>query len=276
MPLPVSLFRTEREIYFAMAPKSSKKKQIANNFPNIDELSEEGRHIVDFLSVQQEEMFSKFTSLLQEKDVRINQLESDLKSIKSYVKKFEEKCDDVESNDRKNDIIISGGDLPIVSENENSSNVARDVIKKKLNVIVRPTDVVNAYRLGKKPSTQQPDRRNLLVKLSKGDIKQDLYSACRTVKPKNLYINENLIQKRSHILYCLRRIKKEYPDKISGCNSNDMKVFVWVKPPNPNMQDARNSRVTINSFQKLEDFCSDVLGAPLLSIVEDADRFSLL
>ena len=48
-----------------------------------------------------------------------------------------------------------------------------------------------AHRLGPKKNTQGLDKSSIVVKLCRRDTKLDLMKACKTVKPKNIYINES-------------------------------------------------------------------------------------
>ena len=85
-------------------------------------------------------------------------------------------------------------------------------------------------------------------------------TAARRVKSSNLYINESLTPTREAISYALRKAKRAMPDKISGSNSFDGRVYVWVKPPDAA---ARSVRTPINTIEKLKKFCEQTLGRPM-------------
>jgi hypothetical protein len=250
--------------------KQKAKKRSSDSLPTED-LSEEGQSIVDLFNLKLAEVTDRFTELLQEKNERIEKLEREVTTLKSSIGKFEERVDDAESMQRRDDIIISGDDVPCVVDNENCPKVACNLIKEKLQVNIKLSNVMSATRIGKKPPTQKPDKRNLLVKFSDSATKSDLLGACKTVKPKGLFINENLIPKRSNILYCLRQAKKKFHNMISGCSTRDMNVFVWLKPPNPDAEGAKNTRMQVNTYNKLQEFCSKVLKAPLTSFVDESN-----
>ena len=116
-----------------------------------------------------------------------------------------------------------------------------------------------AHRLGKKPATQAPDRRNLIAKFCRRDIKHDLLKACRAMKPPNLFINESLTKTRNTALFGLRQARKKYPKVVAGCGSTDGRVYAWIKPPNSDAENAKNTRICINSRDKFETFCNDTL-----------------
>ena len=70
------------------------------------------------------------------------------------------------------------------------------------------------------------------------------------MKPRNLFISESLTRVRCTALFGLRQAKKKYPDVIAGCGSYDGKVYAWVKPPNANAPNARNTKISVNSKEK--------------------------
>ena len=97
------------------------------------------------------------------------------------------------------------------SNDEDCIKIAGSIIKTKLKIIVKLADIVSVLRIGKKPESQRPDRRNIIVKLRDMEIKIDIIVSCRSKKPNNLFVNENLIPKGSSVLYNLRRAKKKFP-----------------------------------------------------------------
>jgi len=225
----------------------------------MDGLSKEGRAIVNLISVKIDGIRDTFQQLLDERDERIATLESEVSSLKGSLVKFEEQFDDNESLFRKNDIILSGNDIPLVASGEDCSKLACAAIKSKLKVNIKPADIAKAQRIGRPTATQRPDRRNILVKFYRDDMKNDLLIACRQSKPSDFYISENLIPKRSSILYNLRQAKKKYPSIVAGCSSRDMKIYAWIKPNDQNTSNARNSRMMINTLHKWRSFCREVL-----------------
>ena len=119
-------------------------------------------------------------------------------------------------------------------------------------------------------NSQASDTRNIIAIFCRRDTKLDLLSACRRVKPKNLFIIENLTPIRNSCLYGLRQAKKIFPSIVAGCGSTEGKVYAWVKPPNPNTNMVRNTKVMINSVgtvRKFDDFCSKVLKCESKSLV---------
>ena len=237
----------------------------------MQELSEEGRTIVQLLSTKIDDVMNSFMKLLKERDDKIDKLQEEVSTLKSKIEQVEEKMDDSDSQQRRNDVIVSGKVLPVVSEGENCRKLIVGLFKEHVKVNLKMADIIEAHRVGKKPSDPNEDTRNIIVRVSDNEIKHDLITACKSTKPDGFYVNENLIPKRNKFLYVLRQAKKKFPNIIAGCNSIDMKVFVWIKPPN---KDSRNQRMKICSAAKLQEFCDKVLKSSLTSIVGDVEKLN--
>ena len=64
----------------------------------------------------------------------------------------------------------------------NYTQVAKDIVKNKLNVTINPGDISIAYSV-ETQLAHSPDMRKTLVKLSRRDLKVDLIGAVKTMKP---------------------------------------------------------------------------------------------
>ena len=157
-----------------------------------------------------------------------------------------------------NSLIISGNEVPVENNNEDCTQIARNLIKNKLKYSLNENTQCTAFRVGKPPSTQKPDRRNILVKMENEDLVQDIVRTSKKVKPTNMYFSENLIPKRLAILQILRRLKRTHTANISGCSSVRGRIYAWIPPPRPDAPGARVSRILVNTRTQLEDFCSKV------------------
>ena len=89
------------------------------------------------------------------------------------------------------------------------------------------------------------------MKFKNKEEKQTILNNCKTMKPSNLYINENLIPGRARILTVLRRMRRERPSRLSAVGSRDGRVFAWVKPPNPASSAFRRIVSTMNEVEQL-------------------------
>lgn len=230
-------------------------------------LSEDGKLIVDAINRHLLEMKQEFIEKLEEKNKLVEDLRIEVDTLKLKVSNMEEKLDDADAYERRDTLLFSGSDVPHGSDGENCANIVIDLVKDKLKLNLQRSDLSVCHRLGRKPVSQQPDKRNIVVKLCRRDLKADILYACRQVKP-NMYVNESLTPIRGTIMYVLRQMKKKFPDKVSGCSSLDGKVFAWVRPAGPAVAGSRNARWPINSLLKLQQFSTDVLNTPLTSFIE--------
>jgi hypothetical protein len=256
-----------------MAPRTTKKNTAQASTDDLSELSEESRTIVEYLTnlmtSKLELAVSEIVRKIEEKDVIIGQLESQVEVLKVEVSTLTERLEDVEAQSRSDSIIISGSALPECKAGENSFSVTANIIKNSLNYNLPPNMVGTAYRLGRKTLSQSPDKRNILVKLNNKDIRNDILRAARTVKPNNLFFSESLIPSRATIFRALRQSRVRYPDKIAAVGSSDGRVYIWLKLPDAN---ARNKKVYINSMSQLEHFCEKSLGVGAFELINPTQR----
>jgi len=265
-----------------MPPKKANNKQITPTLPPIGgrglrshspigrseytELSEENKTLLMLFENKIETKFSELIGILEGKEEKIRSLEQVNITLKRDMRKMSDRIEYLETYERRNDVILSGTALPVRNQGENTGQVAADLLLSALKYRLPMENVVAAYRLGRPPISQHPDKRNIMLKLSSEHLKNDILNACKKVKPPKLFIGENLIASRSSILYSLRQMKKKYPDKIEFCGSRNGRVFLWIKsaggkPP--------NHRVFVNTQSEMQDFCRKVFG------VDVADLFPI-
>ena len=225
----------------------------------INDLSVEGKKLVEVFEKKVESLLLEFNRKLSSKDSNISNLELEVATLKKKVTSLENKLEDTEAYERRDTVVVSGSDLPAATEGEDAAAVVRSLVKSKVNLVIKPSDISVAHRIGKKPANQAPDKRSLIVKFCRRDLKNDILQACRTSKPQNLFVNESLTPTRSTALYGLRQAKKKFPQVISGCNSMDGNAIVWIKPPKPNAPDARNSKMVVNTRDKFCELCTNTL-----------------
>ena len=241
-------------------------------------LSEDGNKIVSAITLQiddlrneMRDMRKEFSDSLTRKTAEINHLKNEANIFRARLEKMEEKLGDTEAKMRQNNVIFSGGDIPVSITGENCTQVIRDVLSTKMNLIIPTADIDVAYRVGKtrlNNANNLPEiakRTPILVKFKNSDIKRNIYIACRTVKP-NFYANDDLTPVKQTILYVLRQAKKKHPNIVNGCASSDGHVCVWVKPQTAS-EGVQNRRVMVNTVEKLRNFCTNTLKAELDSFI---------
>lgn len=228
-----------------------KSKRMTGDTGEIDLLSEENRALYMLITGKFDLTLRDLEKRLNQRDAKINNLEQQISALKKENADLSERLDEVENYERRDTLILSGEGVPHAETGENAKERVKSIIKEKLKCELGNDDLVAAYRIGKKPLSQQPDKRNLMVKFRQRNVRDDILQAGRTVKPQGLYVNENLTASRSKILFALRRAKRFYPERVAACGSSDGRVFVWLKPQ---IATERNLRIFVNSITRLDDF----------------------
>lgn len=252
---------------------NNKKKNITRNkkknITDIDQLSDESRALYMLITDKFEATLREMEVRLKQKDLKIETIERQLLSLKSHNIILNERIDEMESHERKDALVLSGDAVSSSTAVENTSDAALNILKHKLKIEIKPEDISSAFRIGKKPMSQSPDKRNIVLRFTHVGLRNDVLVTARRVKPGGLYVNENLTPGRSTILYVLRRVKKSHPEKIDACGSHDGKIYVWLRSSTPN---AKNSKIFINSENKLENFLEKSIGAKLCEFLNVSDK----
>ena len=247
----INLLRNE----FAELKKASDKR-IASLQSSFAEVRNELLQRIDSLEIT-------FQNQLKQKDEELSTIKKENKILRTSIARLEEKIDDSEASERRDSLILSG-ELPTAVAGENCKQRALDLFKEKLRLDIQPSEISTAYRLGKKPSIQGPDKRKILVKLCRRDLKKDIINACKEMKP-GFFVNESLTPTRNTILYALRMMKRESNSPIKGTATIDGRVFVWIKKDDSN----HDQRILMNSPQKLEDFCLKMMNKPISNYINE-------
>ena len=108
-----------------------------------------------------------------------------------------------------------------------------------------------------------------MPKLLDVTTKRDILLACRTVRPSDLYTNDDLTPLRANLLFLLRRAKSRANGKIVTCGSSNGNVYAFIKPPG---ELARNQKTYIKSMERLESLCDRELGISLRELTEDVSK----
>ena len=211
-----------------------------------------------------DDLRAEFLKVYEEQDQKILDLSTEVTDLKKKISKLEEKVDDQDAYERRDTLIFSGSSLPAVNPGENCTEIVKNLVQNEFQLIIATTDVSVSHRLGKKPTNQRPDKRNIIVKFCRRDTKRDILAASRRVKSQNLYANESLVPERQSIAYALRRARRELPNLISGSTTSEGKVFAFVKSRNANERDIR---VQVNTIEKFDDFCKKYLSQPASNLL---------
>ena len=227
------------------------------------------QNLQDSFTTMLDSFKQEFVSLLNEKDEKISALTTKVSVLEKHVERLEERIDDNDTYERRDTLIISGKKVPPSQQNENCFELVANILRNNLNISVNLSDISVCHRLGNKGPSQRPDRRSLIVKFCRRDLKMDIVNSARKKKPADLFCNECLTPCQQTISYVLRKAKRELPDLISGSATFEGKNFVWVKPPNPSAPGAKDLRLKISTHKKLEDFCNKTLKKPLSHFITE-------
>ena len=239
-------------------------------------LSAESKHIIETLRKEIQDMKTEFITQLNQKCEEVNMLKTELasksslmdelntevKTLKKDVTQLRNLIDDSDAYERKDTIIISGSSLPTYIRGEDSSSIVREIIREKLRVVVNENDVSTAHRLGRPPTAQNPDKRGIIVKLCRRDVKNNILEASRKMKLNGFFASESLTPTRLSILKTLKDIKKKHGDIVKGCTSYDGKIYAYTESPNP-AQSTRDLRHLVNTKEQLMSFCTIFVKKPM-------------
>ena len=92
------------------------------------------------------------------------------------------------------------------------------------------SDPCTAHRLGKKPIAQGPDRRQIIAKLCRRSLKQDIIFASKNIR--SSYVNESLTHARSTTFYILHQIRKAHFNLVVRFFLFDRRMYAHTKDPN--------------------------------------------
>ena len=207
-----------------------------------------------------EKLRTDFARLVSAQDEKVVKLQGEISVLSKKISTLEDKIEESESYERRDILILSGKNLPTYQPGENCLGLIPNIFKNQMNLSISPNDISAAYRVGPKPKNQVPDQRSIAVKFCRREVKKTALLAARRTKPADLFVNESLTSQRREIFFCVRKAKREFPDKISGCATIDGSVFLWIKSAVPG---ARDLRLNMNNPEKFKVFCENNLQKPV-------------
>ena len=130
---------------------------------------------------------------------------------------MENLIDDEDAYVTRESLILSGTSVPPAANGEIYANVASQVLKDKMEFEI---NISVFHRLGLKPQNQAADKRPLVMRFCRRDLKrQILFTKLDNNNPNDtLYTNESLTKKRREIMYALRIMSNFHRDIVTGCS----------------------------------------------------------
>ena len=234
----------------------------------LESMSEDGRKIITFMENRFDSLERRFTEMLSAKNKEISALQDKVNSLTTEVDKLRSLMDDSDAYERKDTIIISGNALPVFVQGENCSLIARNLMAEKLRTVIGENDVNTAHRLGEVPTNLQQDRRSIIMKLCRRDMKQSIIQASSKMRCPGLFVNESLTPTRRTIFKTLRDIKRNHPALVKGCSTFEGKVYAYTKASGTSPTSGRDVRHLVNTQEQLRKFCVDHVKKPLSAFLQ--------
>lgn len=147
------------------------------------------------------------------------------------LKSMQRQVDQLEQDKRNDFIILSGNAVADAVQKKRTTETMEEVASNLIDALSWNKWNINMIREVSLLKGERGD--NILVKLSDIRIKKHLFVAFFKVKNgKPFYLNEFLTKKRSSLLYELRQIRRQYPDKVKSVFSQNGHLFcVSVNEP---------------------------------------------
>lgn len=232
---------------------------------------------LESLTTKFEHFKEEMIAINKTKDDEINVLKEQVNKKDTIITSLRHQIDAQDQYVRRESLIFSGSSIPTYLEGENCVDIARKLIHEKFGTEteVCHNDISVAHRLGPKPMPSKVDRRSIIVRLCRRNVKDLILNKSRKAKRKDLFVSESLTPTRLKIVRALKQAKNENPDIVSGYQTIDGSIYVWVKPPNPTAEGAKCSRVMLNTLEGLEEFCQRNFQEPAtnyLPRIRDATR----
>ena len=234
-------------------------------------LSQDAQLIITYMQLEFGKMTDEFSSMLNLKQQEIDTVKAEVKALNEKVSKLESMIDDADAYERRDCLVLSGPAIPAFQTGEDCKSVVQQVLARECRVSIQPNDISTAHRLGKKNPSQQPDKRNIIVKFCRRDTKHDVFSSAKKqARPVQLYVNESLTPQRAKIYKVLRMMRRSHPELIAGCSTYDGRVYAYTPtPPNPSGEAQRNHRHLIVTQDALQKFCDFYIKRPLTTFLSN-------
>ena len=194
--------------------------------------------------------------------------ENEVAGLKAQIDDLIDQRDELENYGRRNTIVLSGSAIPKTATHEDCYDVVQKMLSEKIGQNLTRGDIDVCHRLPSRKPEDDQIRKPIIVKLVRRETKHTLIKACRMKKPPNFFINESLSKTRSKILYVIRKVKKDFPDKISSYKTEDTNIRVYTPPLQAGGAPIKH---TLNTRRQLDDFLQTKLNFSSTKYVEAKD-----
>ena len=111
--------------------------------------------------------------------------------MKKQIEELKEEKDHLENYSRRNTLVISGSEVPKSAINEDSYKVVVSLVNAKTGVGIERSDIDVCHRLPTKKQEDDQNKKPIIVKFVRREIKHKILQAARVKKPANAYFNES-------------------------------------------------------------------------------------
>ena len=176
---------------------------------------------------------------------------------------------DNDAYERRDCLVFSGQSLSTSETGEICANLVKNLIAQKLQISIDSSDVSVAHRLGQRRQNQGPDKRPIIAKFCRRDVKRSILTAGRRARADGLYVNKNSTPTRRNVFNLLRRMRRSHPNIVKGVTSYDGRVYAFTKPVNSSSTNPRDQRHLINNEATLKSFCREYIQSSLENFLNE-------
>ena len=235
-------------------------------------LSEDCEQILRYVMLTFEKKFDEFKnellSEMKKKDDKIGDLEQRVSCLSREVTALTDRLDTSENYNRQDEFIVTGGAVPAAAgHSDNPKADLCHILKFNLKYELPLDKLISVRYIGVGSNTRNPEKKKLLVKVVDGHLKQDIIRSCKSTRPPNLFINDNLTPSRSKILFALRQVKRKKLGNLSACGSLKGDVYAWIRDPS-----GKDRKFYLNTWSKLENFCEKSLNIRLDDLMLESTK----
>ena len=138
---------------------------------------------------------------------------------------IELKVDSLEQQANNNILICSGTYVTNLLQSNNQENLKESLSLKIKNTFrsltIDDDDIAKLNVFGK-------NKKNLKITCSSVNFKFALLKEIRNLKPKDIYFSEFLTPHRNNLYFQLRKLKREYPDRVSAAYTRNGNIYCKI------------------------------------------------
>ncbi len=174
---------------------------------DVEETVEELRNEVESLKEENKSLKEEYLKLKR----RTERLEFEVSNKGKKIQELRIHNDAVEQQLYERDLQLVGiPEIPSGDDVEGDLKTVIKLVQEKMNINIKPTDVENLHRLGKRKSDKT---RDIVIRFRKTVMRNQIFknrkkTATHSDPKKNIYVNDKLTEYRRDLLYAARQLVK--------------------------------------------------------------------